>query len=436
MNRFQIFSKFLIFKIVIALAALSILDRIGFGADRFSEGPFVIHQITGNPFNPSEVFAITSNYGFLKSEDGGLTWKSANQGLKSFTHHAIAMNGFNPPRIYLGAWGGGLSLSEDGGASWIEMNDSLGNTAIDAIAVDRGPAADQLYIATSTHLYRTGKEKGKWVSFEEGLPPFPDEIRFKTLLLLPGRPKTLWLGTALGLFYRPVRAPRWKEERAFSGIRVSALAYDEKEERLWAGTVGKGLLHRGKNETEWRPANSEKGLWISQIVLDPADSKMIYLSSRGKGVFKSSDGGGSWTPSNNGLEDLDIRSLALHPLNRSLLFAGTTAKGIFRSTDGSSHWDAVQPMPALTMAQIIGMLSLPPKTAPPPDLPGAIGKCNLCHGWTDPDLNQKETYWRVPPNRRNWKETVARMGARAALTPDEASALTRFLNSYSRKVSR
>lgn len=402
-------------------------------AENVPEGPFVVHQISGNPSNVSEAFAITGNYGVLKSEDGGLTWQTASRGMKSFTHHALAITPTRHPRLYAGGWGGGLSKSVDGGAHWTEMNDALGNTAVDAVAVDPG-TPDRLYLATSTGFYRTDETGVKWEAYGEGLPPFPDEIKFKNLLLLPGPTRTLCLGTARGLFYRAVDAPLWSEDRRFRDSRVSALAYDEKLHRLWVGTVGQGLWVRNSPETGWAPIEIEKGLWINQIVLDPTDALTLYVATRGRGIFKSSDGGRSWSPANTGLEDSDIRSLAVHPLDRSLLFAGTTAKGIFRSTDGGAHWSPARPLPPLTMTQIIGMLSIPSaSTTARPAIPEAFGKCNGCHGWTDPYLNQKQTYWRVPPNQRDWVETVGRMAGRAGLTPDEASTILKFLTSYSRK---
>ncbi|MBI1820702.1 MAG: hypothetical protein HYR79_03235 [Nitrospirae bacterium] len=392
------------------------------------ETPFVIHQIVGHPTHKEEVFAITSNYGVLKSEDAGLTWKTANHGLRSFTHHALAVT-FT--KLYAGGWGGGISKSGDDAETWVEMNDRLGNTAIDAIAVDPG-SPDRLYIAASTQFYRTADSGKGWVSFGEGLPPFPDEIKFKSLVISPGPPKTLWYGNSQGLFQRAIHAPRWSAEEKFRDTRVSALAYDENKRVLWVGTLAKGLFTREDKKKEWNEMKIEKGLWINQIVLDPSDSRVLYLSTRGRGILKSTDGGKSWKPSNNGLNDQDIRSLAIHPLNRFLLFAGTTSNGIFRSVDGGAQWYPVKPMPSFTITEILSLLSnSSPSTQKPPAVPEAFLKCNACHGWTDSALSRKQTYWRVPPNQRDWKYTVGRMAKRARLTKQEESVVVNFLTAYS-----
>src|SRR5207247_10222100 len=54
------------------------------------------------------------------------------------------------------------------------------------------------------------------------------------------------------------------------------------------------------------------------------------------GVFKSSDGGGSWT--HTGLTGVDVRALAIDPLTPTTLYAGTYGAGVFKSTDGGRSW--------------------------------------------------------------------------------------------------
>jgi hypothetical protein len=64
--------------------------------------------------------------------------------------------------------------------------------------------------------------------------------------------------------------------------------------------------------------------------------------------------------------------------------------------------------------------------------PPAFSKCNACHGWTDPALNQTEhSLWLMPPNRRDWARTVRRMARPAGLTESEAGDITDFLTRYS-----
>jgi photosystem II stability/assembly factor-like uncharacterized protein len=61
------------------------------------------------------------------------------------------------------------------------------------------------------------------------------------------------------------------------------------------------------------------------------------------GVFKSSDGGQSWNPSNNFLFDSghfipDVIALGINPRNPADVLAGLSTGGIFRSIDGGTSW--------------------------------------------------------------------------------------------------
>ena len=65
----------------------------------------------------------------------------------------------------------------------------------------------------------------------------------------------------------------------------------------------------------------------------------------GEGVFKSTDGGESWTAMNVGLgkdpEDTDVSALAIDPQTPATVYAGTYYHGVFKSTDGGRSWQAV-----------------------------------------------------------------------------------------------
>lgn len=76
-----------------------------------------------------------------------------------------------------------------------------------------------------------------------------------------------------------------------------------------------------------------------------ADEGNLYVATRGNGVYKSIDGGGNWTPVNNGIGETVATSfvdaLAVVPStsgNGTNLFAGMGGGGIWRSTDEGASW--------------------------------------------------------------------------------------------------
>jgi photosystem II stability/assembly factor-like uncharacterized protein len=74
------------------------------------------------------------------------------------------------------------------------------------------------------------------------------------------------------------------------------------------------------------------GANMTAIVIDPVDSNILYAGVSGGGVFKTSDGGATWSRLNQGLTNLDVRSLAIAPGGGHKLYAGTS-NGLFRIVD-------------------------------------------------------------------------------------------------------
>ncbi len=82
---------------------------------------------------------------------------------------------------------------------------------------------------------------------------------------------------------------------------------------------------------------------MDTIAVDPVTPTTLYGSRGGPaaGVFKSLDGGASWAPSGSGLPQNVFAILAIDPRNPSRLFAGTglgLPQGIYLSTDAGASW--------------------------------------------------------------------------------------------------
>jgi uncharacterized protein (TIGR03437 family) len=83
---------------------------------------------------------------------------------------------------------------------------------------------------------------------------------------------------------------------------------------------------------------------VKAIVVDPTNTKVVYAgtskSTFSGTVYKSVDGGASWAPSNAGFADRGVNALAMSPSNSNTIFAATGA-GMFKSVDGGANWVAI-----------------------------------------------------------------------------------------------
>jgi hypothetical protein len=410
--------------------------------------PLLINEIAIDPKDPRILYAAARPQGVLKSTDRGMTWRTIRTGLTNTSGYHLVIHPTNPNILYLGTFGGGVYKSEDGGEHWFEANQGLGNTNIHALIINP-LQPDQLTVATSTgKLFKSENGATSWVSFNEGLPLFEGEV-ISTLLLFPKEPGGFYLAQR-GLFKRPFSSQRWTVgANSLSEQVITALAYDARHRIMYAGTMKQGLFKTtlsadpisSRSRLNWTPAGAPfQRQWIRLITLDPTNPSVIYVVAIGGGLYKSTDQGGSWHEINAGLPTKAVTGLAIDPTNPRFLYAGLQySDGLFLSRDGGATWS----LPALEIEpvqQIIASLSNRPPSAPSggPSVapPSSFAKCNQCHGWTDASLNQRATFWRVSPNRRDWRPTVRRMAPGARLIPQEEEEIIRFLTDYSRQRSQ
>src|SRR5207245_1733597 len=79
---------------------------------------------------------------------------------------------------------------------------------------------------------------------------------------------------------------------------------------------------------------------IRSLVLHSSEPAVLDAGTSLGGVFKSTDGGRSWTVMNTGLTNQDVLCLAVDPSDPQTLFVGTNEGGVCKSTSGGQSWTA------------------------------------------------------------------------------------------------
>ena len=96
----------------------------------------------------------------------------------------------------------------------------------------------------------------------------------------------------------------------------------------------------------WKPAGAIPGGELNSLVIDTAHPGVVFAGSNGGLIFRSTDGGVSWTPIQVGDGNESFRAIAVSPAGAGTLFAySATESGIhgngarvFRSTDDGLTW--------------------------------------------------------------------------------------------------
>jgi len=204
----------------------------------------------------------------------------------------------------------------------------------------------------------------KW--FLSGKNWSPAAGRVTAIAVDPTDPKILYVGGAVGGVWKSTDGgATWKplDDQAPS-LAVGALALDPKDPKtLWVGTgspepysgpYGKGILLSKDGGATWsRPAGDKfAGLSIARIVLDP-DAGDMYAAvifggagygepctttdtlAEGQGLYRSSDGGVTWTALLEGtFDDVEVDT----SVTPRRIFADEVFVGPRRSADGGMTW--------------------------------------------------------------------------------------------------
>jgi hypothetical protein len=159
------------------------------------------------------------------------------------------------------------------------------------------------------------------------------------------------------------------------GGRTRALAYDPSDltyKKVWAGGVTGGLWYNQDITSSTSKWISVSSLWanlaVTCIAFDPIDSKIMYVgtgegfgttasSSRGMGIFKSTDAGKTFTHLSNTSSFYYVNDLIVrNEKNTSVLYAAVdilyfsgqwhgdgNSVGLFKSSNGGGSFSNVMP---------------------------------------------------------------------------------------------
>jgi len=165
----------------------------------------------------------------------------------------------------------------------------------------------------------------------------------------------LWKTTDNGITYIPVF-----DDENINALGDVEVAFSDPE-IVYVGTGnlsywGEGMYKSTDGGQSWTHIGLKDSHFISKIVIHPENPDIVYVSAVGssydnnpeRGIFKTSDGGTTWTKvlglTDNG-KHVSGADVHMHPTAFNTLYAslwdrdGGEASGIFKTTDGGASWD-------------------------------------------------------------------------------------------------
>jgi photosystem II stability/assembly factor-like uncharacterized protein len=109
--------------------------------------------------------------------------------------------------------------------------------------------------------------------------------------------------------------------------------------RVYVGTIGEGVfrsLDGGQNF-----ARAMDGMFVEShvraLAVHPQNPRTLFLGSE-QGLYRSDDGADNWRRVESPLDGKQIWSILIHPAYPKIIVVGTCPAGLFRSVNGGQSW--------------------------------------------------------------------------------------------------
>jgi photosystem II stability/assembly factor-like uncharacterized protein len=178
-----------------------------------------------------------------------------------------------------------------------------------------------------------------------------DAVEFYAPMALgPGTPNTVYFGT--DRLYRSANRgdvmPLVSQGPLEAGSTVTAIGISPQNDNVRLVGLSSGSVFRTTtgSSTLDDVSGPIPGNYVARAVIDPTNSNTAYVTLAGFGlgagqhVWKTtnlSNAAPTWTASGTGIPDVPVNAFAIDPANTNTIYAGTDI-GVYRTTNGGGAW--------------------------------------------------------------------------------------------------
>jgi photosystem II stability/assembly factor-like uncharacterized protein len=259
-------------------------------------------------------------------------------------------------------------------------------TAMPAPAAKKNPKRDQKKVegkgAPAAEKKDEEKKGGMTADTFSGLKfrsigPGAASGRVMSIAVNPKNKFEYYVGVASGGVWKTVNdgttwTPLFDKEASYS---IGWVTLDPNDPSVvWVGTgesnsqrsvsYGDGIYRSDDGGKNWQNLGLKKSEHIGRVVIDPRDSKVVYVAAEGplwgpggdRGLYRSADGGKTWKAVLTVSENTGVVDVQLDPSNPDIVYAaayqrrrhvftlidGGPESAIYRSTDAGATWNKLK----------------------------------------------------------------------------------------------
>ena len=133
------------------------------------------------------------------------------------------------------------------------------------------------------------------------------------------------------------------------GRTLALVIHPTQTNKLWAGGVDGGIWHSTDGGLTWSTVDDQMAnLAVVALAIAPSNPNIMYMGTGegffngdaigGIGMYKSTDGGATWSYMSSTSGFGNVCSIAVHPTNANTVLVGTRYYGIQKTTNGGGTW--------------------------------------------------------------------------------------------------
>jgi len=311
------------------------------------------------PDDADIVYVAAASGGIWKTTDGGNLWVPLTDELSNLNHGCVTLDPSDPDTVYVGTGeyttqssGDGLFRSTDGGDSWVRIatKAQVGGTCSRVLVDPTNP--QRIHVTGNIGYIRSIDGGNTWTTQLSGSA--------SDLALNPNNPQIIYVARHYLGVYRSTDGggsfaqltnglPSTGVNRII--LAIAASNPDTVYTAIINGSAGlRGLYKTTNGGDSWSIKNntpdfpSPQGWYDACLQVDPTDQDTVYAggvfpSYAVAGVIKSTNGGDNWTDvtigSGGGQLHPDMHAIAFGP--DGTVWIGNDG-GVWKSNDGGQSW--------------------------------------------------------------------------------------------------
>ncbi|HEY0513040.1 MAG TPA: hypothetical protein VGH73_14110 [Thermoanaerobaculia bacterium] len=314
-----------------------------------------VFALAFSPASAQTVYAgvdtVLERAGVFKSGDGGVTWTFSGRGISALYIQSIAVNPQNPDTLW--AIGSAVPFkSTDRGKTWTRVRFG-GDGRATRVAIDPQDGSTVYLVLPDGTLRRSHDGGQTWESAgTPGTATFGNGI----VVIDPQNPSTLYVA-GLGFARSADGGTTWTRaagdpaDLVFSSLALAPAVPSTLYGSGGGGAAGDRTLRSLDGGATWTRAQQGLPSYLLDLTVDPLTSTTVYAHVFDGTIYRTADGGGTWSVFSQTFRDKGVSPLVISPFDPGLLLAGVWFENLYETRDGAT-WEPLGSNPDVVFATL------------------------------------------------------------------------------------